>query len=99
MAAVLVDSRETFQALLAKARALTAELAENTDYREALEEAARQLELMAERTAGGASPDRDEQLRTSLGPLGLRCFGESHPDYAKLLKELDYAFRRHGALP
>lgn len=99
MAAVLVDSRETFRALLAEARARTAELAQKTDDREALDEAARQLELMAERTAGDASPSRDERGHTSLGPLALRCFARSNPDYAKLLKELDYAFRRHGALP
>lgn len=99
MAAVRIDSREVFQEVLAEARAATAALAASVPGWELCELIDAQLAFMAEETAGGAVPAREDQLATNLGPLAVKNLEESHPAYATLLKELDYAFRRYGALP
>lgn len=55
-----------------------------------------QLEWMAATTADGATPAEDDRLRVDVGPLAARELERN--EYSKLLKELDYSFRRYDAL-
>jgi hypothetical protein len=99
MAAVLIDSREAFHEVLASARARTEELASAASTDVVWPAVRAELELITSRTADGATPSRDEQLATKLGPIALRHLEDVHPELARQLQELDYAFRRYGALP
>ena len=58
----------------------------------------KQLAFMKQATTDDAEPSADDREKTDLGPLAVRNFDDSYPDYATLLKALDYAFRRYDRL-
>ena len=95
-ATMRILSRDAFAAVLGETRALTDRLGAGT---RALQVVAAQLAFMAEKTARGRTPSAPERGQTTLGPLAVREFESSDPDYADRLEELDYTFQRYPQLP
>ncbi|MDC0716451.1 DUF4123 domain-containing protein [Nannocystis bainbridge] len=91
-----ITSRDAFAEVLAEARART------RAYEPArwplLRQIEDQLEFMAGATARGRVPHPDDRGRTGLGPLGVREFADTDPEYADWLGELDYTFARYDVL-
>lgn len=92
-----ITSRDAFAEVLGEARERARAL--DPSRSPALQQIAAQLEFMARKTAKGRAPHQDDRARVSVGPLGLREFAESDPEYADQLAELDYTFGRYHLLP
>ena len=58
-----------------------------------------QLEFMARCIAENRTPSPDDLNRFNLGVIAVRTVEDTDPDYAALLSELEYAFRRLKTLP
>jgi hypothetical protein len=59
----------------------------------------RQLEFMQSATKDGRLPLPEEQARIDIGPRAVRNLEETDWELARILEELDYAFRRYELLP
>lgn len=92
-----IVSRDAFAAVLAEAQARTAALTRIKH--PAAPSITAQLEHIARTTAAGRVPADDERTGINLGPLAVRNFAESDPEFADSLAELDYTFRRYPLLP
>ena len=90
-------SRDAFAEVLAETRADTDRLGPASLPQ--LRVVAAQLAFMAEATHRGRVPSPAERARTSLGPIAVREFETTDPDYADRLEELDYTFQRYPQLP
>lgn len=89
-------SRDAFAEVLGETRTLTDRLGGGTS---TLRAVAAQLAFMAEKTARGRTPSAPERSQTTLGPIAVREFETSDPEYADRLEELDYTFQRYPQLP
>jgi hypothetical protein len=98
MGKLLITTKAEFQTVLAFAREQTESLRASSGFK-LLDTVLAQLEHMRASTEEGREPTDEERGATDVGPIAVRNFDETHPDYAKLLKELDYAFRNYGKLP
>jgi Tsi6 len=58
-----------------------------------------QLEFMARSLAEKQRPSSEDFNRINLGVIAVRTLEDTDPDYAALLSELEYAFRRLEMLP
>ncbi|MBA3544994.1 MAG: DUF4123 domain-containing protein [Nannocystis sp.] len=92
-----IVSRDAFAEVLAEAVAHTAQL--SAIGHPAAASIAAQLEHMARTTARGRVPADDERTGINLGPLAVRNFEQTDPEFADSLAELDYTFRRYPLLP
>lgn len=95
----LIPTKAVFPVYLRDAIAQTQELKRQAPGLDILTIIERQLDFMKNATQGGRVPSQAERMRTDIGPIAVRNFDETYPDYAHLLKELDYAFRRFDQLP
>lgn len=98
MGKLLITTKAEFQTVLAFAREQTESLRGSSGFK-LLDTVLAQLEHMRTSTEEGREPTDEERGATDVGPIAVRNFEDSHPDYAKLLKELDYAFRNFDKLP
>jgi hypothetical protein len=98
MGKLLITTKTEFQTVLAFAREQTESLRASSGFK-LLDTVLAQLEHMRASTEEGREPTEEERGATDVGPIAVRNFDETHPDYAKLLKELDYAFRNFDKLP
>lgn len=58
-----------------------------------------QLEFMALSIAENRAPSAEDLNRLNLGVIAVRTLEDTDPEYAALLSELEYAFRRLKTLP
>jgi len=58
-----------------------------------------QLEFMARCVAENRAPSAADLERINVGVIAVRTLEDTEPEYASLLSELEYAFRRLSALP
>lgn len=94
----LIDSkskfREVLDAALAKARQHVA--AERADpFQKSI---LAQLEFMVRCIAENRAASASELEKINVGVIAVRTLEDSEPEYASMLSELDYAFRRWAAL-
>ncbi len=89
----LIQSKLTWRFVLQDAQKRTEELLKLDPDWHLAKVISRQLEFMEECTRGDRSPTPEEADRITLGPIAVKNFEESDPDYAKWLSALDYAFR------
>lgn len=94
----MIQSRADFALVLEHTVEQTEALSEASAF-PVFELVRKQLDFMRQSTADGAEPSEADRQRTDLGPVAVRNFDDSYPDYATLLKALDYAFRRYDRLP
>jgi hypothetical protein len=99
MADDLIPTRAVFPVYLRDAIAQTQDLKRQVPGFDVLTIIERQLDFMRTATSGGRVPPESERMKTDIGPIAVRNLEESYPDYARLLQELDYAFRRFDQLP
>lgn len=99
MAGNLIPTRAVFPVYLRDAIAQTQDLKRQVPGFDLLTIIERQLAFMRTATQGGRVPPESERMKTDIGPIAVRNLEESYPDYARLLQELDYAFRRFDRLP
>lgn len=92
-----IVSRDAFAEVLAEARARSTRLSAIKHPTAPL--IAAQLDHMARTTANGRVPADDERTGTKLGPIAVRDFEQTDPEFADSLAELDYTFRRYLLLP
>ncbi len=95
---IKIQSRASFQEGLERAVADTQALMERLPEWGILPEIEGQLAFMKKATAHGLDPTPEEQAMTNLGLVSLRHFEGIEPEYARLLSELNYVFRRHQRL-
>jgi hypothetical protein len=95
---LLIQTRDKWHEVLRDALAKTAEFERLDSSWSLLKNVRRQLEYMQSCVAGGRSPTADEASKVDVGPLAVRNFDDTQPEYAKWLMELDYAFRHWDRL-
>jgi hypothetical protein len=95
----LIQSKSSWHDYLQKALQQTEELQQLDRGWALLKQVRAQLEFMQSCTADGRSPTAEEAKRIDVGPLAVRNFEDSQPDYANWLMGLDYGFSRWDSLP
>jgi Tsi6 len=94
----LIDSkgkfREVLEAALAKARQHVAAGPDDPFQKSILA----QLEFMARSTADNLPASQSELEKLNLGVIAVRTLEDTEPEYASMLSELEYAFRRWPTL-
>jgi hypothetical protein len=86
---------EVLETCLAKARRHVAASPDDSFQKSILA----QLEFMALCTAENRIPSPADLERINVGVIAVRTLDDTEPEYASLLSELDYAFRRWQSLP
>jgi Tsi6 len=94
----LIDSkskfREVLNTALVKAREHVAHEPDDPFQKSILA----QLEFIARHVAEGRSASASELEKLNLGVIAVRTLEDTEPEYASLLSEVEYAFRRWPTL-
>lgn len=89
----LIQSKSDWDVFLQKTLQQTVEFQKLDPSWSLLKQVRAQLEFMQECTEHGRAPTPDEVARVNLGPIAVKNFDDTHPEYANWLMELFGSFR------
>ncbi|HXX65905.1 MAG TPA: immunity protein Tsi6 family protein [Polyangiaceae bacterium] len=90
----LIQTKVDFRDFLAKAIVKTDEFLKLDASWSILVQVKQQLEFMRQCTDNGRDPLPDEAQKITIGPIAVRNFDDTHPEYAAWLMELDGSFKK-----